>query len=167
MSSMSKKRAASQRVPAIVETRQEAAQKPLTLVLKVAPEAKRARVSSILEQCLHSETSDQVLELLLQLHETHLPLLVGDLEQSIGRLNQLWQVHELNAPVCSVVARLTAELALGVDLLPCDLQEFVLSLVKHGTFSVSFPDSLHYEGMFSVSFPDSLHEGMFSVSFPD
>ena len=134
MTSVSKKRAASQRVPAIVETRQEAAQKPLTLVLRAAPEAKRARVGSILEQCLHSEAADQVLEHLLQLHEAHLPLLAEDLKQSVGRLRQVWLVHEPNAPICSVVARLSAELALGVDLLPCDLQEFVLSLIKHGMF---------------------------------
>ena len=133
-SSMSKKRTASQRVPAIVETKQETAQKPLKLVLKPPPEAKRARLSSLLEQCLHSETADQVLEHLLQINETQFPLLVENLEQSIGRLKQLWRVHESNAPICSVVARLTAELALRADSLPSDLREFVLSLIKHGMF---------------------------------
>ena len=135
---MERKRTASQRVSTIVDTKSKekaGSQKPAKLVLKVPPSAssaKRSKRTSILEDCSRLETSEEVLDHLLLIHECHLPAMAADLEKSVDVLQGLWRSHGTNGAVCLVLIRLLAQLAIEAETFPIYLQEFVLSLLEQG-----------------------------------
>lgn len=147
-----RKRAASQRVSTIVEgksKRESSGQKPSKLTLKVTtspsaasppssttlapPSGKRAKRSSPLEECAQLETSEDVLKHLVMINEAHLPNLVESLPDSVRVLRDLWRRFGELAPLCSVVARLLSSLVVRSESLPQYLQEFLLSMIEHGT----------------------------------
>ena len=130
---MERKRTASQRKTTVLE---EGEQKSLKLVLKVPKHAigiKRPRSVSLLEECVHLETVDQVLDQLLQISESHIPSMAEELDKSVDLLQQMWNRWGSDVPVCSVLVHHLVQLAIASGQLPACVQEFALLLIEHGT----------------------------------
>ncbi len=145
-----RKRTASQRVSTIVEGKPKpegSGQKPAKLTLRpLSPSSgrppsltspplssKKARRSSTLEECAQLETSEEVLQQLLTINDSHFPDLLGEnLADSVRILRDLWRTYKESVPICFVVARLLSSLVVKSEVLPQYLQEFVLALPEHG-----------------------------------
>jgi len=130
---MERKRTSSQRKTTVLE---EGEQKSLKLVLKVPKHAlgfKKPRSASLLEECVHLETADQVLDQLLQISESHMPSIAEELDKSIDLLQQMWRLWNTDVPVCSVLVHHLVQLAIAAGQLPACVQEFALQLIEHGT----------------------------------
>ena len=129
---MERKRKASQKQSTVVE--EEGEPKSLKLVLKVPKQAelKKPRPTSLLEDCVQLETADEVLDQLLQISESHLQMLAETLDESVDIFQRMWKMWQSDVPICSVLVRHLAQLAVAARQLPVCVQEFALSLIEHG-----------------------------------
>ena len=140
-----RKRAASQRPSTAVETQEDGpSQKRAKLVLKPPPQlsSKRPQLTSSLEDCLDLETAEEVLGHLLELNESSISSMTGELDASLQVFQKLWRTYESHVTICSVVTHLLGRLVArvlegGRKELPEALQLFLLSTVEHGAFSAA------------------------------
>ena len=150
-----RRKASSKAASSVVETKAEPGRKPAKLVLKTPaalsppglakhakfytfspltpPAEKKPRVSSILEDCITSETPEEVLEQLLSITTGDVGGLRQDGERCLGVLRELWRKWKGRGDVCTVIVRVFVELVTSGGGEPGEEErDFVLQLADHG-----------------------------------
>lgn len=154
-----RRRKALSKASTVVETKAEAGRKPAKLVLKassaLSPRGethkrfytrdvsplnptveKKPRVSTILDNCLGSETPEEVLEQLLSFTDADINGLSLLAERSLGVLRELWRRWREKGDVCGVIVRVFVELVTSGsgewEEVRGGLREFVLQIPDHG-----------------------------------
>ena len=151
-----RKAPSSKAASSVVETRPDHGKKPAKLVLKaptpLSPPGKprdskhhhstsdlslvekKPRVSTLLDDCLASETPEEVLEQLLSLTAYDVrSLLCVSSERSLTVLNELWRRWRERGDVCAVIVRVFVELVTsGGGEFGEGERDFALQLAEHG-----------------------------------
>lgn len=123
--------------PSFVETKHEEKPERASIVLKAPPAAKRPRISTVLEDCLQSETAEECLTRLLAIKDVELTNTASDLEKTVGSLSEIWKKHASSEPACLMAMRLTTTLLLqAAKPLPQSAKELIVSFLEDGNYLV-------------------------------